>query len=110
MSRETIRFMRLLVFFDLPTLTRADKRAYVLFRRFLLQDGYDMIQWSVYGRIINSGEVAEKHLKRLRASLPAKGSVRCMKVTEKQFAQIEILVGNFTVQEKKVGIQPVLFL
>lgn len=110
MSRENTRFMRLLVFFDLPTLTKSDKRAYVLFRRFLLQDGYDMIQWSVYGRIINSSEVAEKHMKRLRGHLPAKGSVRCMKVTEKQFVNMEILVGTLTIQEEKVGMQQVLFL
>ncbi|MEY4590157.1 MAG: CRISPR-associated endonuclease Cas2, partial [Pseudomonadota bacterium] len=36
--------MRIMVFFDLPTLTKADKRAYTLFRRFLVQDGYDMLQ------------------------------------------------------------------
>jgi CRISPR-associated protein Cas2 len=45
--------MRLLVFFDLPMVTKAEKRAYVQFRKFLLNDGYDMIQWSVYGRILN---------------------------------------------------------
>lgn len=44
--------MRLLVFFDLPVKTKAERRSYVLFRRFLLRDGYDMIQFSVYGRIL----------------------------------------------------------
>lgn len=53
MGQETRRFMRLIVFFDLPMVTKAEKRAYVQFRRFLLNDGYDMIQWSVYGRILN---------------------------------------------------------
>ncbi|MGC8697432.1 MAG: CRISPR-associated endonuclease Cas2, partial [Halothiobacillus sp.] len=65
MSYETRRFMRLMVFFDLPTLTREDKRAYTLFRRFLIQDGYDMLQWSVYGRITNGAADLETHLKRL---------------------------------------------
>ena len=56
MSKETRRFMRLLLFFDLPMVTKTEKRAYVQFRRFLLNDGYDMIQWSVYGRLINGSD------------------------------------------------------
>ena len=45
--------MRMMVFFDLPVVTKAERRAYTVFRRFLLNDGYDMIQYSVYGRILN---------------------------------------------------------
>ncbi len=100
--------MRILVFFDLPTLTKADKRAYTLFRRFLLQDGYDMLQWSVYSRIVNGEDDVRKHQKKLVANLPKKGSVRCMKVSEKQYAAMEILVGTVTVQEEKVNLQQVL--
>lgn len=100
--------MRILVFFDLPTLTKADKRAYTLFRRFLLQDGYDMLQWSVYSRIVNGEDAVKKHQKKLIAHLPKKGSVRCMKVSEKQYASMEILVGTLTVQEEKVSLQQVL--
>ena len=100
--------MRLMVFFDLPTVSRADKRAYTVFRRFLLQDGYDMLQWSVYARIINGEDDAQKHQQRLVANLPKKGSVRCMKVSEKQYAAMEILVGTLTVQEEKVALQQLL--
>lgn len=94
--------MRLIVFFDLPTKTKKDKRAYVLFRRFLLKDGYDMLQFSVYGRVVNGFDDAEKHLKRLQDSLPPAGSVRCLKVTEKQFTKMLILVGDTSLQEKVV--------
>ena len=52
MGTETRRFMRLMVFFDLPVVLKADRRAYTVFRRFLLNDGYDMLQFSVYGRIL----------------------------------------------------------
>ena len=52
--------MRLLVLFDLPVVASADRRAYTVFRRFLLNDGYDMIQFSVYGRIVN-GHDAEQN-------------------------------------------------
>lgn len=102
MSQETRRHMRLLVFFDLPVVTRAERRAYTIFRRFLLNDGYDMIQFSVYGRILNGNDAEDKHLKRLIDNLPPAGSVRCLSVTEKQFASMKLLVGLPLFQEKTV--------
>ncbi len=108
MGLETRRFMRLLVFFDLPMVTKTEKRAYVQFRRFLLNDGYDMIQWSVYARLLNGSDDHEKHLKRLVDSLPPAGSIRCMTVTEKQFAGIKLLVGMPLFQEKKVPANQML--
>lgn len=96
--------MRLLVFFDLPVKTKAERKAYTLFRRFLLRDGYDMIQYSVYGRILYGMDAETKHLQRLNLNLPPEGSVRSMTVTEKQFAGIKLLVGQPRIQEKKVTI------
>jgi CRISPR-associated protein Cas2 len=72
------------------------------FRKFLLNDGYDMIQWSVYGRILNGIDAEKKHLARLAENLPPEGSVRCLTVTEKQFASMRLLVGQPLSQEKKV--------
>ena len=100
--------MRLLVFFDLPTMTKADKRAYTLFRRFLLQEGYDMLQWSIYGRLVNGADDAEKHLKRLSTNLPQQGSIRYLQISEKQFAGMKNLVGERSYQEKKVNINQML--
>jgi CRISPR-associated protein Cas2 len=102
--------MRLMVFFDLPTITRADKRAYTLFRRFLIQDGYDMIQWSVYGRIINGTDDMNTHLRRLKSNLPPAGSVRCLQVSEKQFANMIFLVGEPKKQEKTVYAEQLVLL
>lgn len=102
MSQLNRRFMRLLVFFDLPVKTREDRYIYTRFRRFLIADGYDMLQYSVYGRIVNGRDDEEKHLKRLMAQLPQKGSVRALTVTEKQFATMKILVGELHFQEKMV--------
>lgn len=95
--------MRMLVFFDLPVVSKADKRAYTLFRRFLLNDGYDMIQFSIYGRILNGNDAVDKHMKRLVSNLPPAGSVRMLTVTEKQFASMKLLVGLPLFQETKVG-------
>lgn len=108
MSTGTRRHMRLLVFFDLPVVTRAERRAYTVFRRFLINDGYDMIQFSVYGRILNGNDAEVKHMKRLIDNLPPDGSVRCLSVTEKQFASMKLLVGLPLFQEKAVKASQML--
>ena len=108
MGTETRRFMRLLVFFDLPVVTKAERRAYTVFRRFLINDGYDMIQFSVYGRILNGQDALEKHYRRLMDNLPPEGSVRCLSVTEKQFASMKLLVGLPLFQEKAVKTNQML--
>jgi CRISPR-associated protein Cas2 len=100
--------MRMLVFFDLPVVTREERRAYTLFRRFLVNDGYDMLQFSVYGRILNGRDAEEKHYQRLVVNLPPEGSVRVLTVTEKQYASMKLLVGLPLFQEKKVGVQQML--
>lgn len=102
--------MRMMVFFDLPTVTKTERRAYTLFRRFLLNDGYDMIQFSIYGRILNGSDAEEKHMKRLLVNLPPEGSIRVLTVTEKQYANMKLLVGLPLFQEKQVSSsQIVLF-
>ena len=108
MSAATRRYMRMLVLFDLPVVTKAERRAYTIFRRFLLNDGYDMIQFSIYGRILNGNDAEQKHMKRLVNNLPPAGSVRCLTVTEKQFASMKLLVGMPLFQEKKVPAQQML--
>ena len=100
--------MRLMVMFDLPVVSKAERRQYTLFRKFLLNDGYDMIQFSVYGRILNGSDAQEKHMQRLVAHLPPAGSVRMLTVTEKQFASMKLLVGLPLFQEKKVNADQML--
>ena len=108
MGTETRRFMRLMVFFDLPVVAKADRRAYTVFRRFLLNDGYDMLQFSVYGRILNGVDAERKHMQRLIQNLPPAGSVRVLSVTEKQFASMKLLVGLPLFQEKQVNAAQML--
>lgn len=100
--------MRMLVLFDLPVVTRAERRAYTQFRRFLLNDGFDMIQFSVYGRILPGRDAEEKHMQRLVNNLPPEGSVRMLTVTEKQFASMKLLVGMPLFQEKAVKTNQML--
>ena len=94
--------MRIIVFFDLPVVKKKERKIYAQFRRFLLNDGYDMIQYSVYSRLCNGTDMTDKHLKRLNDILPAKGSIRCLTITEKQYEEMKFLVGKPTVKERKV--------
>ena len=79
-----------------------------LFRRFLLNDGYDMIQFSIYGRILNGKDAEQKHLQRLLANIPSDGSIRALTVTEKQYAGIKILIGKPFFQEKAIKANQML--
>ena len=106
MSEEV--FMRMIVLFDLPVTTKAKMRAANQFRQFLLKDGYQMLQLSIYTRIIKGRDALEKHHKRLVAHLPEEGSIRCLSITEKQFASMEILVGEKKPQEKNVNSNQLL--
>lgn len=102
------KFMRLIVFFDLPVTTKAKRKAANQFRQFLLKDGYQMLQLSVYTRIIRGRDSLIKHNKRLVEHLPEEGSVRCLEVTEKQFASMLILLGKLKIQEEKVTADQLL--
>ena len=102
------KYMRILIFFDLPVKEKEDKHNYNHFRKFLINDGYHMMQYSIYYRICNGSEMVEKHLKRLRMNLPSKGSVRALSVTERQFERMEILVGKPSKQEKDVNCEQLM--
>ena len=90
------KFMRILVFFDLPVKEKEERRAATQFRNFLLKDGYHMIQYSVYARVCNGTDAVAKHRARLRAAIPDNGSIRMLVITEKQYESIEILLGKHT--------------
>ncbi len=85
-----------MVFFDLPVKTKPQRRVATKFRKFLLNDGYHMLQYSVYARICNGTDAVEKHRERLRVNVPDNGSVRALVITEKQYEAIDILIGKLT--------------
>lgn len=90
------KFMRMLVFFDLPVQSKAQRREATRFRNFLLNDGYHMLQYSVYARVCNGVDAVEKHRARMKNNLPDKGSIRLLVITEKQYESIDILLGKLT--------------
>jgi CRISPR-associated protein Cas2 len=87
------RILWVLVFFDLPTETRQDRKRYATFRKKLLNDGFAMFQFSIYLRHCNSRENAEVHIKRVKGNLPPQGHVGILCITDKQFGMMELFQG-----------------
>lgn len=107
-AAKRLRFLRILVFFDLPVVSKDERRIYTKFRKFLISDGYDMLQFSVYCRIVNGEDAVDKHLERLKKELPEKGSVRFLQITDRQYAAMKLLLGVKTKKEKFVDSRQTL--
>lgn len=103
------KFVRLFILFDLPTDTPVAKREYAQFRKSLLQNGFFMLQYSVYVRFCISREQASAYLKRIEKAIPTNGLIRGLFVTEKQFADMPILLGNMKVEECVLGGEQLVF-
>lgn len=101
--------MRLLVFFDLPVKTKKDRKAYTKFRKLLLDNGFVMLQFSVYVRICLGDDMAQAHEAHIQRHLPPRGHVRTLMITNKQYERMKILLGNETSEEKIGWTQLVLF-
>ena len=92
--------MRVIVFFDLPVKSKQERAVATRFRNDLIKDGYYMVQFSVYARLCNGVDSAYSHIDRLKYFAPTTGSIRCMLVTEKQYASMRILAGKKKKREK----------
>lgn len=103
------RIMWVLVFFDLPTETKKERKEYTLFRKRLLNDGFAMFQFSIYLRHCPSRENAEVHIKRVKSSLPPNGEVGIICITDKQFGDMELFSGKKVKERKNIPQQLELF-
>lgn len=86
--------MWVIVLFDLPTDTKMARKQYTRFRKYLLVDGFSMMQYSVYMRHCASDENAAVHIKRVRSALPPDGEIRIIRITDTQFGKIEVYYGK----------------
>lgn len=80
--------------FDLPTLTVAEQRDYRQFRRFLIKNGFIMMQESIYTKLVINPIVAKQYRKLVAKAVPKKGLVQMLTITEKQFSDMELLLGS----------------
>ena len=88
------RMMRLMIMFDLPMETADEKREYRKFRKCLVNEGFLMIQYSVYARVCVSRKTAKFLENRVKKFLPTGGTVQSLMVTEKQYNEMHFLNGN----------------
>ena len=89
------RYMRVIVFFDLPTLTYTNRRDYTKFRRFLIKSGFLMMQESVYCKLALNTTVSDAIVKNIKKNKPVEGLVQVLTITEKQFSKMEMITGSF---------------
>ena len=86
--------MRVLVFFDLPVITEENRRAYRKFRKFLLKNGFLMLQESVYCKLALNSTAVRTILDNVHKNKPEEGLIQLLSVTEKQYAKMDIIIGN----------------
>ena len=86
--------MRILVMFDLPVETSSQRREYRKFRKYLIKNGFIMLQESNYCKMVPNSASGDAVVAGLHSNKPPEGSVQVLKVTEKQFAKMEYLVGE----------------
>lgn len=103
------RSMWVLVFFDLPTETRTERKVAARFRKNLLDDGFGMFQFSIYMRFCASRENSSVHIRRTKNNLPKKGKVCIMQITDKQFGMMELFHGQNEVDAEPPSQQLELF-
>ncbi len=87
--------MRMIVFFDLPVGTSSEQRDYRQFRKFLIENGFLMMQESVYCKLLFNNTARNTMTENIRKNKPSKGIVQVLTVTEKQFSKIDYIVGEW---------------
>lgn len=103
------RSVWIVTLFDLPTDSKKARRNYTRFRKFLLDDGFTQMQYSVYIRHCASEANGRVHADRVRAALPPDGEVRVLTITDKQFGRMQVFLGKKRVATETPALQLELF-
>ena len=109
MALSGYRIMWMMVMFDLPVGDRAERKAATRFRNFLLDQGFEMAQFSVYMRFCAGREQVEAHTRRIGDNLPARGRVHLLSFTDKQYENIVCFSGRIREKARKNPEQLALF-
>ena len=103
--------MRMFVIFDLPTLTKEQKKTYSTFRDNILKDGFIMVQYSVYSRFCRNDTEYLKLLRRIKTYAPRDiGEVRVLRVTERQYNNMIIFSNSIKQDEKLLSASPLVII
>lgn len=88
------RFMRIVLFFDLPTLTEKNRKEYARFRKFLIKTGFMMLQESIYVKLALNATITNTLMNNLEKNKPEEGLIQILLVTEKQYSKLYMLLGE----------------
>lgn len=87
--------MRIIIMFDLPVETSTQRKAYAQFRKYLLKNGFMMLQESIYCKLAQNSTVGDAIVSGVKKNKPPEGLVQAIRITEKQFAKMDCIVGTF---------------
>lgn len=80
--------MWIMVMFDLPTDTKPQRTTATAFRHFLLDEGFERSQFSVYARFVNGKEAFQTRVNRIERHIPSTGDIQILNFTDRQYRDI----------------------
>lgn len=90
-----VRYMRMILFFDLPMVSAREQKIYATFRKQLIHEGFVMMQQSVYSKLVLNSTNEKLTYDRIKKIIPDNGVVQLLTITERQFASMEYLAGEY---------------
>lgn len=101
--------MWLFVLFDLPVTNKRARKHYAQFRKYLLKEGFSMLQFSIYARYFRSEDRSKPIKRNVKERIPPDGRVRLLLVTDHQFSKMECFFGKKQKQTEESPAQLLLF-
>jgi CRISPR-associated protein Cas2 len=101
--------MWILVLFDLPVVEKKERKDAAKFRNFLLDNGFSMVQFSIYTKVLSGTDACQKYYKLIESNLPKAGKVDIITITDKQYGNIKSYIGQSKSREKNYPQQILLF-
>lgn len=86
--------MRLLLFFDLPSITSIDHKIYRQFIKNLTKEGFYRLQESVFVKLAINQQYAESAITTVKSFSPKEGNIMILLITEKQFSALRVIAGE----------------
>ena len=109
MPMSEYKAMWLIAMFDLPVTTKVARREYARFRNFLLKEGFQRLQFSIYARFCSNEEAAHSFRQRIRKRLPSEGNIRLVSITDRQYGKMEVFIGQNKSKPEDTPNQLLLF-
>ena len=92
--------MRIMIMFDLPSKEDYEKKEYTVFRKNLIKNGYIMMQFSVYIKCVTMQNKTEQEINKIKNFIPQNGNIRVIEISENQYKNMRIILGNKNENEK----------